>query len=93
MQEQGVDLLKKPLEPWKPGDPVRVVPDLRQDNAAATGAVIEMLPPELLTPGVAPAVTPDVTGQSVKNLRKIKPYEVGDPVRIVPDLREGGVEN
>jgi hypothetical protein len=92
VQEQSVETLPKPLVPWKPGDPVRIAPDLRED-AVPLGATIEMQPPEPLKPAVSPAVTPNVSGQNVGSLPKIKPYEIGDPVWIVPDLREGGVED
>jgi hypothetical protein len=91
VQEQGVDALSEdfPVLRWKPGDPVRVVPDLREDSDATTGeAGVVLLPPQPLKPVVRPPVTPQVLDESVEDLPAIEPREEGGPVWIVPDLKE-----
>lgn len=93
VQEQGVDALSEdfPVLRWKPGDPVRVVPDLREDSDATTGeAGVELLPPQPLKPVVRPPVSPQVLDQSAEDLPAAEPSEEGGPVWIVPDLQEDG---
>ena len=77
------------MKEWKPGDPVRVTGDLREDwktdpgkDAAQSG---DGTPPE---PVVREPVAPQVMEGSVDNLPKAKIYKEGDPVRVAPDLRE-----
>jgi hypothetical protein len=41
-----------------------------------------------LKPVVRKPVAPQVTEQSVNELSKVEPYVEGNPVRVVPDLRE-----
>jgi hypothetical protein len=88
VQERGVDSLSEeaPVTKWKPGDPVRVVPDLREDgeNPVSEGQP----PPQPLKPVVRTPVVPQVTERSVNELSKAEPYREGNPVRVVPDLRE-----
>lgn len=89
VQEQDVRSLSEeaPVKKWKPGDPVRVVPDLRENGEAAeTGeAGTEGKP---LQPVVRGPVAPQVMERPLDELSKVKPYREGDPVRVVPDLRE-----
>jgi hypothetical protein len=88
VQEQDVRSLSEeaPVKKWKPGDPVRVVPDLREDGEAEMGeAGTEGKP---LQPVVRGPVAPQVMERRVNELSKVKPYRKGDPVRVVPDLKE-----
>jgi hypothetical protein len=111
VQAQGVDEMtrKSPMVPWKPGDPVRVVPDLRESGEElpteaedakepeeprqSQEAQIEMRPPQPLKPVVRAPVAPQVMEGNVGGLPAAEPYEEGDPVRIVPDMKESGTEN
>lgn len=96
VQEQGINDLAKenPVTQWKPGDPVRIVPDLRESgDASQPPAIVEMQPPQPLKPIVHPPVAPEVTEQRTDRLPTVKPYQEGQPVRIVPDLRESNGGN
>jgi hypothetical protein len=90
---------EKLMVPWKPGDPVRVVPDLREseESPAKTEegqkAQIEMQPSRPLKPIVRQPVTPQVMDENVEGLPAPNRYEEDDPVRIVPDLKESDTEN
>lgn len=134
VQVQSVHELaeENPMVPWKPGDPVRVVPDLHESEKSPTDkegeiaqiemqpprplkptvgqpvregeesfanteegqkAQIEMQPPRPLKPIVRQPVAPQVMDENLKRLPTPKRYEEGDPVRIVPDLKESDTEN
>lgn len=88
VQEQDVRSLTEeaPVKRWKEGDPVRIVPDLRQDGEVETGEgqAAEQSP----APIVRAPVAPQVMDRSVNELSKAKPYREGEPVRVVPDLKE-----
>ncbi len=89
VQERNVKSLseEKPVQEWKPGDPVRVMGDLREDEKAGTGKGESKSQPPL-RPIVHEAVVPQAMDGSLKDLTKVRPYKEGDPVRVVPDLRE-----
>jgi hypothetical protein len=91
VQERDIKSLseEKPVKQWKPGDPVRVTGDLREDgkiepdkDAAQSG---DRTPPK---PVVREPVAAQIMEGSVDDLPKAKPYKEGDPVRVAPDLRE-----
>lgn len=91
VQERDLKSLseEKTVKEWKPGDPVRVTDDLREDgktdpdkDAAQSG---DGAPPE---PIVREPVAPQVMEGNVDDLPKAKTYKEGDPVRVAPDLRE-----
>lgn len=89
VQERNVKSLseEKPVQEWKPGDPVRVMGDLREDEKPGTGKdESQSQPPP--RPIVREAVVPQVMEGNLKALTKVRPYKEGDPVRVVPDLRE-----
>jgi hypothetical protein len=88
VQEQDVRSLSEeaPVKKWQPGDPVRVVPDLREDGGAQLGEADAEGKP--LQPIVRAPVAPQVMERRVDELSKVKPYREGDPVRVVPDLKE-----
>jgi hypothetical protein len=94
VQEQGLGELtqESPAMRWRPGDPVRVVPDLRQSGEPGSEPVIEMLPPEPLKPIVRAPVAPRTLEGDVEDLPTVEPYQEGGPVWIVPDLRESDAE-
>jgi len=74
------------VKKWKPGDPVRVVPDLKENGEAETGEAGAGEEP--LQPIVREPVAPQIMERSIDELAKVKPYREGDPVRVVPDLKE-----
>ena len=78
---------ENPVQEWKPGDPVRVTGDLREDEKPGTGKDEAQSQPSP-RPIVREAVVPQVMEGSLKALTKVRPYKEGDPVRVVPDLRE-----
>lgn len=91
VQERDVKSLSEeiPVKEWKPGDPVRVTGDLREDgktdpdtDATQSG---NGTPTE---PIVREPVAPQVMEGNVDDLPKAKTYKEGDPVRVAPDLRE-----
>ena len=91
VQERDLKSLseEKTVKEWRPGDPVRVTGDLREDgrtdpnrDAAQSG---DGTPPE---PIVREPVAPQVMEGNVDDLPKVKIHKEGDPVRVVPDLRE-----
>jgi hypothetical protein len=88
VQERDVRSLieEAPVKRWKEGDPVRIVPDLREDGDVGTGEEqAGQQPPE---PIVRAPVAPQVMDRSVNELSKVKRYREGQPVRVVPDLKE-----
>ena len=88
VQERDVRSLTEeaPVKRWKEGDPVRIVPDLREDGDVGTGeGQAAQQSPE---PIVRAPVAPQVMERSVNELPKAKPYREGEPVRVVPDLKE-----
>ena len=88
VQERDVKSLSEgaPVKKWKPGDPVRVVPDLREDGDAEMGEAGAEEEP--LQPIVREPVAPQVMERRVDELSEVKEYREGDPVRVVPDLKE-----
>jgi hypothetical protein len=94
MQQQDIKSLSQetPVPKWKPGDPVRIVPDLREDggdtDASKSGTDTPPLKPIVRKP-----VAPNVMDQDVNDLSKPKPYDEGGPVRVVPDLKESDSQN
>jgi hypothetical protein len=88
VQEQDVRSLTEeaPVKRWKEGDPVRIVPDLREDGEVETGA--EQAAEQSPAPIVRAPVAPQVMDRSVNELSKAEPYREGQPVRVVPDLKE-----
>ena len=75
------------VKTWKPGDPVRIVPDLREDQDPSAGAADQ---PSISAPIVRAPMTPQVLEGDLRALQKAEPYREGEPVRVVPDLREDG---
>lgn len=95
VQEKDIQSLseEKPVKKWKPGDPVRVVPDLREDGEPTAGEDgTEDRPEQPAKPTVREPVAPDVMDRSIDELPTEPSYQEGDPVRVVPDLREDGSE-
>ena len=91
VQERDVQSLSedKPVKEWKPGDPVRVMPDLREDENAESATGEDKGQSQTSSkPIVHEAVAPKVMKGSLQGLTKVKPYKKGDRVRVVPDLRE-----
>ena len=91
VQQQDVKSLseKKPVKQWKPGEPVRVMGDLRESGTTGfdkNQSSSADRPP--LKPIVREAVSPQVMEGRVDELPKAKPYKEGEPVRVVPDLKE-----
>jgi hypothetical protein len=84
VQERDVRSLtgEAPVKRWKEGEPVRIVPDLREDGEVRTDE--EQSP----APIVRAPVAPQVMDRSVNELSRAKPYREGEPVRVVPDLKE-----
>jgi hypothetical protein len=82
------------VKKWKPGDPVKVVPDLREETSGEIHSSEEpddsaaRTDDDQLKPKVGEPVEPSVSTRSAKELGKIEPYKEGDPVRVVPDLKE-----
>jgi hypothetical protein len=89
-QEQQRDVRslteEAPVKQWQEGEPVRIVPDLRENGETRTGEGPP--PPQPLKPTVRKPVAPQVMERNVNDLADTKPYEEGDPVRIAPDLKE-----
>lgn len=93
VQERDIKSLSEeaPVKKWKPGDPVRVVPDLREDDGPDTGdGSAQEQPRQPLEPNVREPVAPKVMERSVDELSTVEPYKEGDPVRVVPDLKQNG---
>jgi hypothetical protein len=88
VQERDVRSLTEeaPVKRWKEGDPVRIVPDLRQDGEVEAGE--EQAAEQSPAPIVRAPVAPQVMDRSVNELSKAAPYREGQPVRVVPDLKE-----
>lgn len=89
VQETDLNVLikGKTVKPWKPGDPVRVMEDLKEDtqecdlnrNSQAQGP---------RKPAVREPITPRVTEKKLEDLPDMEPYKPSDSVRIMKDLRE-----
>jgi len=80
---------EKPVTPWKPGDPVRVMGDLRESGTPEPGKdATQSQDQSSSKPIVGKPVAPQVMEGSVNQLPTTKPYKEGDPVRVVPDLKE-----
>jgi len=92
MQERDVKSLteQSPVTPWKPGDPVRVVPDLREDGKKTVEGEEQAQTGQPLKPIVRNPVAPGIMDQNINDLPKVQPPQEGEPVRVVPDLRESG---
>lgn len=88
VQERDVRSLTEeaPVKRWKEGDPVRIVPDLREDGDVGTGE--DEAARQSPEPTVRAPVAPQVMERSVNELPKVEPYREGEPVRVVPDLKE-----
>jgi hypothetical protein len=69
------------VKPWNPGDPVRVVEDLKESHEVDMSA-------EKMKPKVRPPVAPETMKKELKDLPKVEPMKPGDSVRIVEDLKE-----
>ncbi len=96
VQERDIKSLTEqtPVTPWKPGDPVRVVPDLREDGQATGGESEEQAQTrQPLTPIVRKPIAPQTMDQNIDDLPKVQPLQEGDPVRVVPDLRESAPQD
>lgn len=72
---------EKTVKPWNPGDPVRVVDDLKESHEVDMSA-------EKKEPKVRPPVAPKTMNKKLKDLPKVEPMKPGDPVRVVDDLKE-----
>lgn len=95
VQESDVKTLPKDqgVKRWKPGDPVRVMEDLREDPKE--GDEEKKVQTEGQTqnkPIVHKPIAPRVLDKDVKDLSKVKPYKPGDPVRVIPDLKESDAQ-
>lgn len=66
---------------WQPGDPVRVVDDLKSSNEAAMSQDKDQ-------PVVRQPVSPESMDRKLDELPIAEPYSTGDPVRVVEDLKE-----
>jgi hypothetical protein len=88
VQERDVRSLTEeaPVKRWKEGDPVRIVPDLREDGGVEPGE--EQAAEQSPAPIVRAPVAPQVMDRSVNELSQAEPYREGQPVRVVPDLKE-----
>ena len=84
VQERDVKSLseEQTVKQWKPGDPVKVMPDLREE--ASNDEAPQRSQPKAI---VYKPVAPKVSDVGVNELPKVKPYKAGDPIRVVPDLR------
>jgi hypothetical protein len=90
VQEGAMEATGAKVKTWQPGDPVRVVPDLRQDGGPA-------VPEQQRAAGQAPVVhvpvAPQVLDEDLRALQKAEPHREGEPVRVVPDLRQDPAGN
>jgi len=69
-----------PAERYKPGGPVRVMPDLRLSGHSSSGA---QQPPTVNTP-----VSPGVQERDLREAPQLPPRDPNQPPRVMPDLRE-----
>jgi hypothetical protein len=77
------------MKPWQPGEPVRVMDDLREDQQPASeGGGPEAATKPSMKPIVRGPVKPRVQDKDLSELPKMKPYKKGDPVRVMEDLKE-----
>ncbi|MEA3292209.1 MAG: hypothetical protein U9Q71_07920 [Pseudomonadota bacterium] len=81
----------RPVKHWKPGDPVRVVEDLKEDAKLDNNG--EPYPEKRISkPIVKEPTAPAVMDKDLTKLPKTEPYRPGDEVRVVPDLKESEPE-
>jgi len=68
-----------PLRPYKPGDPVKLIEDLRgsEEGGEEKG-------------GSNPPVSPQSLNVDLSKMPKAETYRPGDPVHLMSDLRESG---
>ena len=94
VQEQDIRSLSEdaPVKKWEPGDPIRIVPDLREDGSPEVGQAGLEEQNHPLKPIVRKPVTPQVMEKDLDELTKVEPYEEGDSIRVVPDLKESESE-
>jgi hypothetical protein len=78
------------VKQWKPGDPVRVTEDLRENTQADRSGERISKEPTVGPPAVRKPVAPQVMEKNLKGFCKQKGYKPGEPVRVVPDLKEDG---
>ena len=67
----------KLVEPWRPGDPVRVVDDLRLSDMESD-----------TKPTARNPVKPEVRKGKLDEIPTVPPMKPGDPVRVREDLKE-----
>lgn len=67
------------VKPWQPGNPVRVVEDLKSSNETTTV--------EIRKPAVREPVKPETEERQLDELPAVEPRQPGDPVREVDDLK------
>ncbi|MDP9360628.1 MAG: VCBS repeat-containing protein [Acidobacteriota bacterium] len=93
-------MLLAPVHLWKPGDPIKVIDDLHESGASepAPNAPPAGAPPAAPS-GAVPQnsimqqtpplpVNPAVTTQDVREMPRSPTWKPGEPVQVVPDLRQ-----
>lgn len=86
VSERNLEQLQgETVKPWQPGDPVRVVEDLR--SSEQSGEVQEAMPDNPKDPVVRDAVNPKSSDKDLSKEPALEPRSGDEPVRVVPDLR------
>lgn len=76
------------MKPWKPGDPVRVMEDLKEDPPKENGRGEAQAQGPQQGPVVREPVAPKVMDKKLQDLPQARPYQPGEPVRVMEDLKE-----